>query len=105
MTGESVANQVQPYVPMCVICGPSTRCDQPVIEGVVRRVEPRTHQTNAGSLHTVDIHLVTANGACLLSLGERYQYVAHGLTDSPDGLTLRAYHLRRGRDPEVATGS
>jgi DNA replication ATP-dependent helicase Dna2 len=63
------------------------------------------HRRKQGDVNGVRIHLDTANGPCLLDIGERYSYLEAGLAEAPAGLTLRAYHLRRARTAGVQVGA
>jgi DNA replication ATP-dependent helicase Dna2 len=92
------------YNPSCVPCGSDAHCDQPVIEGVIKKVERRVHAGSRGSVNGVRIMLETACGACRLDVGERFAYLCDGLSVAPEGLSLRAYHLRRARPSADVTG-
>jgi DNA replication ATP-dependent helicase Dna2 len=85
------------YRPACAVCGPRQRCDQPWIEGMVTRVERHLYAGRQGEINGVHLRLNTSDGACLLVLGDRFAYLAAGLAEAPEGLTIRAYHLRHGR--------
>ncbi|HWE60216.1 MAG TPA: AAA domain-containing protein, partial [Chloroflexota bacterium] len=99
------------YSPPCVVCGAvmSTRavhppapgavapCLQGCVEGIVRRVERRQRTGPRGPFTAVHLQVRTAHGTCLLMLGERFTYLAAGLVQAPEGVVIRAYHLRRAR--------
>ncbi len=93
------------YSPGCVICGSEARCDQPFLEGVVTRTERRVHTGSKGSVNGVRITLETAYGTCRIDLGERFEYLHDGLAAAPEGLCLRAYHLRRARSSAAQKGT
>jgi len=85
------------YQPLCVVCGQHAQCDQSWVEGTVVQVERHVHTRKQGDVVGARIHLDTADGLCLLDLGERYGYLAEGAAGTAGGLALRAYHLRRAR--------
>ncbi len=85
------------YTPGCVVCGPDADCEQPVLEGVVSKVERRMQATSKGGVNVVRIVLESPQGPCRLDLGERFAYLSDGLSAASERLSLRAYHLRRAR--------
>lgn len=98
------------YSPSCVVCadpasGPTAAvratCDRDCVEGVVRRVEWREHAGPHGRYRTVRLQLRTADGPCAIGLGARFSYLGDGLAEAPEGVVVRAYHLRRARTSGV----
>lgn len=93
-----------PYRPPCAVCAPAGpagteigSCERGMVEGTIRRVERRQYRGERGAFTGVHLHLLTAEGPCMLILGGRFAYLADGLAEAGDGVTVRAYHLRAGR--------
>ena len=72
-------------------------CERGVVEGTIRRVERRQYRGEHGAFTGVHLHLLTAEGPCVLILGGRFGYLADGLAEAGGGVVVRAYHLRAGR--------
>ena len=100
-----------PYHPPCAVCAPAGpagtevgSCERGMVEGTIRRVERRQYRGEHGAFTGVHLHLLTAEGPCMLILGGRFAYLADGLGEAGDGVVVRAYHLRAGRTAVRAEG-
>ena len=91
------------YDPGCIVCGPVARCDCPWLEGCLVGIE-RVSSGSRGHEPGLVVHLATARGRHVLFLDGQFAYLADGLAQAPEGVVLRAYHLRLAGQSQARPG-